>query len=502
MYDPHLIGLQKEYARNLYTHYNLYTKKRYLDEAAIIASEVVNEGSLYWLDVMDVPDYYLRQLDDLFNGWLTDKYGSDTALKRAWAGALKKEESLARKNVAREGKIQGWKRKGEEADARTHDTMQFYYELQRRYYEGFRDYLRSIGVKVPIAGSNHWTDVVADMASNAGMDFIDRHNYWDHPQGGYGDTVKFHNRPMVADTKGSLVVNFASWRVKGMPYTLSEWNCAWPNEYRLEGPLFMAAYGALHDWDALMQFDFTGGDWGEKIEGNFDIGNKPGVFGIWPAAALLYRRNDVKADASATERVFEWQEVTGLAGGWLHPSVSLAGRTEISFSKKGRRETAGVDRRAYASRDGSMRWDEESAVFSVDTPRSKLAQGFLKGYDVLLDGMRLKMATEFCAVAVSSLDLEPIERARRVLVSCAGRAENTRTTYRRSRTRLSSAGEAPILREAVKGTLELRIGAARVTVYPLDENGVRLQGKPTTAKDGWLRLPLQGHMYYELVAGK
>ena len=43
------------------------------------------------------------------------------------------------------------------------------------------DFLRSLGVKALITGSNHWDMWDADIKANASLDFIDRHSYWDHP---------------------------------------------------------------------------------------------------------------------------------------------------------------------------------------------------------------------------------------------------------------------------------------------------------------------------------
>ncbi len=500
MFDPQLMGLQREYAKQLYTHYNPYTRKKYIDEPAIIASEIINESSLYWLDAIEIPDYYCRQLDTMFVDWLKKRYTDESGLRRAWGDALKQGESLAKGNVAREKKIQSWKRGGRQPDARTHDTMRFYRQVQRYYYQGMRTYLRSIGVKALIAGSNHWTDFTVDIAANTDMDFIDRHAYWDHPQGGFGHKVKFNNTSMLLEPESSLPLSLAGRRVKGMPYTVSEWNCAWPNEYRLEGPLLLAAYAALNDWDAMMQFQFSGGDWGKIIEGNFDIGNKPGVFGLWPAAALLYRRNDVKAGKELSLYQYTRQEVTGLKTASTSPAAALEERVAISFSEDVGKTPAWQEKKVYATANGELRWDGVKGIFTIDTARSKVAQGFLEGASIHIEGIRLKVDTSFCAVAVSSLSLEPIISGKRLLVSCAGRAENSGMKYRRSRTRLSDAGGAPILREPVLGTLAIKRESGGVTVYPLDENGVRGEGRQAKVEDGWLRLPLEGHMYYEIVA--
>ena len=47
LYDPRLIELQKDYAKQLLTHYNPYTKTEYRNEPAIVTVEMVNENALY-----------------------------------------------------------------------------------------------------------------------------------------------------------------------------------------------------------------------------------------------------------------------------------------------------------------------------------------------------------------------------------------------------------------------------------------------------------------------
>src|SRR2546426_530065 len=47
LFDPRLIELQKEYAKNLLTHLNTYTKTEYRNEPAIAIVEILNENGIY-----------------------------------------------------------------------------------------------------------------------------------------------------------------------------------------------------------------------------------------------------------------------------------------------------------------------------------------------------------------------------------------------------------------------------------------------------------------------
>ncbi|MCX6047212.1 MAG: carbohydrate binding domain-containing protein [Chloroflexi bacterium] len=78
LFDPLLIALQKEYAAQLLTHVNPYTKLAYKDEPAIFATETSNEdsfflglinGQLNWAqdNPQALPHFYSQELD----GWST-----------------------------------------------------------------------------------------------------------------------------------------------------------------------------------------------------------------------------------------------------------------------------------------------------------------------------------------------------------------------------------------------------------------------------------------------
>lgn len=87
-FDPRLIELQKQYARNLLTHTNPYTGNNYLNEPAIVTIEINNESGLVWQwsnrSLDNLPDEYLDVLQQDWNAFLHKKYSSTKALKTAW----------------------------------------------------------------------------------------------------------------------------------------------------------------------------------------------------------------------------------------------------------------------------------------------------------------------------------------------------------------------------------------------------------------------------------
>lgn len=91
-FDPTMIALQKDYARDLLTHVNPYTMTRYADEPAVALVEINNENALiheWWNRELDgMPEPYRGELSRRWNAWLKSKYADADALRRAWSARV------------------------------------------------------------------------------------------------------------------------------------------------------------------------------------------------------------------------------------------------------------------------------------------------------------------------------------------------------------------------------------------------------------------------------
>ena len=87
-FDPRMIELQKQYARELLTHVNPYTKARCVDDPAIAFVEINNENSLLGNALRGrltgLPPHYAKQLDAKWIDWLKQRYGTTAKLAAAW----------------------------------------------------------------------------------------------------------------------------------------------------------------------------------------------------------------------------------------------------------------------------------------------------------------------------------------------------------------------------------------------------------------------------------
>ncbi|MEI7576666.1 MAG: hypothetical protein WCK51_07225 [Armatimonadota bacterium] len=89
--NDRMIGLQKQYAKDLIDRVNPYTKLKYRDDPALMVIEINNENSLVgWpgespgQGLEKWPEPYQSELRAKWNNWLKAKYLNDVGLAKAW----------------------------------------------------------------------------------------------------------------------------------------------------------------------------------------------------------------------------------------------------------------------------------------------------------------------------------------------------------------------------------------------------------------------------------
>ncbi len=107
-----MIALQKDYARDLLTHVNPYTKNAYISEPAVALIEINNENALLtsWhygsLDTIAAP--YREELTALWLKWLREKYPRDENLAIAWRNGARDAGPELLKNRSFSGSFDPW----------------------------------------------------------------------------------------------------------------------------------------------------------------------------------------------------------------------------------------------------------------------------------------------------------------------------------------------------------------------------------------------------------
>ena len=493
--DPRLIELQKEYARHLLTHVNPYTKTEYRNEPAIAIVEILNENAFYMGYRAPTP-YYEDELSGIYNTWLA---------KNRTPEQLKQLREQA--GVAEGAPIP--RLKGQEANAapkeRYETEMAFYMDVENQFYQDMSGYLKKdLGVKVPITGTadhSHTSSPYTMLASLSKLDIVDGHVYWQHP--GSPPPV---NTPMVNDPMNSTIVQLSRTAFAGKPYTVSETNHPFPNDWASEGIPLLAAYGALQDWDAIIMYTFEPKltpDWKPYVGDPFDISLDPVRMTEMATGALMFLRGDVKAARETVsrtyskEQVLESRKLPRTEAPYYTPGFPLtlplqhAVRIQ-SLDGPPTAKLAAPESGPIVSDTKELSWytsAEKSGLVTVETERTQALIGFVKANSKALRNLSADISNNFASIVLASMDSQPLAQSAKMLLTAGSRVSNTNLKWNDAHTRTSNQGESPSLIEPVSGTVVLRglEKAATVSAVALDGAG-RAVGEPLQARktaDGW-----------------
>ncbi len=475
---PRLIALQKKYSHDLWTHRNPYTELRYCDDPAFALMEIVNENDLFTTreELLKV-EPYASVLKEKYNLW-------------------RQEQDLAPKELT---------------DLYAPEAVEFLSHVQEEFYLEMMAYLREIGVRIPITGTN-WSKLAQDRPSQLVCDYADMHRYWDHP----ATDGTFANLPM--STSFSTTFDFISFAsIYGKPFFISEWDHPWPNFYRGEATLWTAAVAALQDWDGLTVYTYrhSTDPAVDYINGAFETFNDPLYYGLMPTAALLYLRSDVapaneqyavkfpapeellkmpainigNSVAVYQEGITERSQVRNIFG-----DVPVADNVKVVSYQESVFPGDSVIRK---SDTGQMERNVQDGVLLIKSPGTEVAQGFIGNKAIDLPSMKLRTDNEFAVIALSSVDSNELTSADRFLLTTVSRVENTGAVYNFRKNKRVKTGAGPVLAEPVVSEVELAIGG-NFDVWALDETGLRKTQVPV--KDNKFIVDgSYGTIWYEII---
>ncbi|MES2309773.1 MAG: hypothetical protein V4507_13030 [Verrucomicrobiota bacterium] len=453
MFNRQLIDLQKDYARLILTHVNPYTKLAYKDDPVIAMVETINESHLFEANQYGgMPPSYDKELEQLFEEWIKKNN-------------LSRPEGRLKNLITQRNKV----------------AFQFLLDTQNAYYREMSDYLiKEIGIKVPLAGSNQG-DAAIDVLSNTNLNYIDRHAYWDHPNGGWEPTAIFTNQSLIRarDSQKNMVTYLARQHVEGMPYTVSEWNNVWPNEWIIEGPTLMASYGGFQDWDGLMIFGFTGQPYKSRMEHAFSIDSKPHMLASFVSASLQFLRGDVRP-GPILRKPLSMDHYEKTAGNEFSQLEVLTHRTLLNLDPSKTTPDA-----TSSSESTSLSWEKDR--FLINTPCTQGYVGFSKNNVIKTADLTVTPQTDFAQIVVQSLDSLPLSQSKHLFVTAVARAENNQQTYQLFKHGLMNEGKGPIFMEPVQATVSFK-GAhseGEVKMFLLDSQGRRTTATlPITPAEG------------------
>jgi hypothetical protein len=379
-------------------------------------------------------------------------------------------------------------------------------DAESRFYQDMSGYPKdTLKVKVPITGTadhRHTSSSYTMLASLSKLDILDGHIYWEHP--GSPPPV---NTPMVNDPLHSTVVQISRTAFAGKPYTVSETNHPFPNDWASEGIPTIAAYGSFQDWDAIIMYTFEpkrAADWKPYVGDPFDLSLDPVRMTEMATGALTFLRADVAPARQTIARTYSKQQVVD--------SRRLPARTEQPYFTPGFplalplehavriRSLDGQPTEKYAASEANpilsdtreLAWytsPEKTGVLTVETDRTQALVGFLKANPKTLKNLSADIRNNFASIVLSSMDARPLARSGKMLLTTGSRVSNTGMKWNDAHTRVANQGESPSLIEPVAGRVVLRglVGSVAVTAAPLDGSGQPM-GEAIRAKKqagGW-----------------
>ena len=470
----------KKFARNLLTHRNPYTGMTWGEDPTLFAVSLTNENITVGNWNKQVPELYLD----------------------AYRNYLEKRNLATEENLASRGEL----------------FYRFLVDLNVDMIEDFSRFLREeIGYRGLITEINFRKQTILSEIRDH-LDFVDNHNYWDHPNSLPGRAWTF---PRLHNQKSSIKA--ASWsprtlmpsRIFGKPFTVSEINFVFPNRYRAESGPLLGAYASLQDWDGLFRFTWAHEEKGVRHMNpinRFNLVDDSLSQVAERITNLMFVRGDVKTAPTAVawpygESMFrnmtepaECPSEFAMLGlycriGSLRENRELPGVKRLTAPDRFQEELTEAQRQAlkdpeHRSETGEIATNPERGTLRVVTPRTESLSFFQNG----LDGKILSVSgatPTFQIVTASAMDGKTLAGSGRILLFHQSDVTNRNIRFSsESMTAVEHWGipESLIRRATAKVTLRLPAGTFAVRAIGLD--GLPKADIPAEYREGELTFPV------------
>jgi hypothetical protein len=514
-FEPRMIELQKEYARKLLTHVNPYTSLPYTDEPAIAVIELNNENSLfnqYFKGSIDkLPDPYAFEFRKQWNMWLKNKYKTTKDVREAWLPEANKNEQvkdeieilLCNNNQIENYTIPTVKASSSVYSEVLKDFFQFLTDTEYNYCRGMFEFLKNdLKVKSLVSGTQ--IGYYGTPFNQSALDYIDIHAYWCHPSP-VNPNWEIVNKPMVNSL--SMIQFLASQRVIGKPYTVSEYNHPFPNQYGTEAQPLLRAYGRFQGWDGVFEYTYNDRTNYDPTFNNyfFSIIERTDVLAHFPACSAIFLRGDVKEGESNVVGPLDYKKYfdhliknksvrAGIETSGLDIKNTLIHKTAVDLSGKlgiKMEDTEDLSKKNILVSDtDELTWnieDPKAGYFTVNTPNTKLFTGFPKNREISFGDITLSIGkTRLGWVTISLVSQKGNGFGKKgkpdnILLTATGIIKNNGMTIIQEpneKIKLSDWGKSPVYAEGIPATISLPVKSNRVTCFSLDTRGNRMEKIP------------------------
>ena len=532
------------WALHFLQHRNPYTGMTWAEDPALIGICPVNEDTL--AARINYDPAIRKQYEELFSASnRTNGQSNETSTVDSIDPS-----SVGADNYAEEG-IQKNETKDDTSSGKDSAFNRFVYDTQRASDKRVRTFLRGLGYKGLITGSNFYS-YQGQAWLREHYDYVDNHLYWDHPKFlGKGWSVPFGFRQANSVALGAYWAprGMMPTRIIGLPFAISEFRFVRPNRYRSQGGILMSAYASLQGWDAMFNFDYA---WsrdildGSGVGSTFSLAADPiGLLGD-RLAAVLFRRGDIRTsqekyiafvpEAKTAFRSLKtnfYQDFTQLGlvtrigsipadsdllqsqsgnikavvinkdatkpaslSAWSDTTFKVGPKLPEELMQAGLIPTNSIsaDGTRYLSDTGEIELNSSEQMMKVITPRSEL---FVLPPHLRAVGHVVEVANgpEDCSLYVISVDGQSLKDSKRVLIVLLTDTLPEGMTFTdEERTRLEAWGKLPQL--VASGEVELTVhmessNNIKWRAWALSTSGKRLREIPLREADGTITITLK-----------
>ncbi len=390
------------------------------------------------------------------------------------------------------------------------DFTKFIWDTERAYWQGIATYVKNdLKAKAPLSGTQLG---YSPPQLQSELDYVDNHSYWCHPS----VNAKWQIRNISMVNSLSCIQGLAMQRVFGKPYTISEYNHPFPNQYGAEGQPMLRAYGALQGWDGVFEYTYNHSpDFNPKRNTYFfSMIARTDVLAHLPACAAMYLRGDVQEaqesvvatldHATYFEKLVRQKKISATINDCgINGKYAFVHKVAMQFSSLPIDSTLIPDQatlgKIIRSDTGELTWNlekEGKAYWTVDTPNTKVFSGFPEGREIVLGDVKVAVGKTRLGWATVSLTSQHAtgfgkSGATTLLLTATGVSENQGTTLEPVADTLATAalndrvnwGEGTVLAEGIPALLTLPSDVAKTRCYALNEQGERKQDVPVVKTD-------------------
>ncbi|MBQ0033444.1 MAG: hypothetical protein KBT68_11690 [bacterium] len=474
------------FVRKFLTHRNPYTGRTYADEPGMPFLSLINENSLdgVWETLRKRPE-----VQSLWRDWLAEERTKDPSFMKD------APEDIAAKDL----KLS--------PDSSAFQHFEAY--LEERFFARASKFLRGeLGVRALLTDQNNGRNrPPLQRVRERLYDYVDAHHYDAHPvyQGKEALECSDHD-PTTVGWMGGVAQSFT--RLSSKPFTLSEWDYAYPSRYRSAAGLMMGTGAAQQGCDARWSFcwDLSWNGTGKELRDGatvaphcFDRLSDPLAVAMERTVSLLYLRADahpfqepglsvvMTGDSFRREggRAVQFNDID-LSLAWVHnveQTVDAPSRPQWTSIPFGELCTMKKQGRLPMPPDPSaaLRRNETNRYLTVVTERTCGGFAFPESGAVRAGSLGFRLRDSFAAVSASSIDREgtALADARRILVVHLTNLQAEGSAFADGTFRkLLKKGTAPLVANgAADIALRLNRDVPR-KVYALDTSGRRLGEVP------------------------